>query len=151
MKLNKPISTTILFLLNILLCTSNLTAQEDQRLAQTLDLKTLNGAYRNGEVNQLISEIITDEDFKYRSALKKAKTNQKYYLIGRVKISETDLLKHFKKAARKSDSVAAFAGYFQNRNLDFITVLDQYVLEQLYNTLRQTTFNGFLDNWQKYY
>ncbi|MEH6656355.1 hypothetical protein [Leeuwenhoekiella marinoflava] len=151
MKTKKHLIVTTVFLLNSLLFIINSTAQTDQRFANTVNLDTVNLDSRSVAINQFVSDIITDKDFKYRKALRESKSSKKHYTLNNFEITETDLLKHFKKAARKSDSVAGFARYFQNRNLSFIAALDQYVLEQLYNTIRQTTFNGFLDNWQKYY
>ena len=151
MKTKKHHIVTIAFLLNLMLFTNNSTGQADFRFAKAVDLDTVNLKSGSVAVNRFVSDIITDKDFKYRKTLRKSKSSNKHYTLNDVEITEADLLKQFKKAARKSNSVAGFTQYFQNRNLSFIATLDQFVLEQLYNTIRQTTFNGFLDNWQKYY
>lgn len=151
MKTKKHLVVTTALLLNSLLFAINSAAQEDLRFAEAVDLDTVNLKSESLAVNRFVSDIITDKDFKYRKTLRKSKSSNKHYTLNDVEITEADLLKHFKKAARKSNSVAGFTQYFQNRNLSFIATLDQFVLEQLYNTIRQTTFNGFLDNWQKYY
>ena len=151
MKTRKQILAITLSVLTTLLFTVNTSAQANHLSTKIVDLDTVNVNYKSTAVNDFVSDIITDKDFKYRKALKESKSSNKYYRLGDVEITEANLLKHFKKAARKSDSAEAFALYFKNINLSFIAALDQYVIEQLYNTIRQTTFNGFLDNWQKYY
>jgi len=150
MKTSKHILETT-FLLTTFLFTVNTSAQANHQSAKIVDLDTVNVNYRSTAVNDFVLEIITDKDFKYRKALKESKSSKRYYVVCDVEITEANLLKQFKKAARKSDSPEAFTLYFKNINLNFVAALDQYVIEQLYNTIRQTTFNGFLDNWQKYY
>lgn len=150
MKTRKHLLETT-FLIITFLFTVNIFAQADQQPAKMLHADTVTVNYKNPAVKNFVSDIISDTDFNYRKTLRESKSSQKYYTVGDVEITEANLLKQFKKAARKSDSPEAFTLYFKNINLNFVATLDQYVLEQLYNTIRQTTFYGFLDNWQKYY
>ena len=150
MKTRKHLLETT-FLIITFLFTVNIFAQANQQPDKMLHADTVTIHYKNAALKNFVSEIISDTDFNYRKTLKESKSSQKYYTEGDVEITEANLLKQFKKAARKSDSPEAFTLYFKNLNLNFVATLDQYAIEQLYNTIRQTTFYGFLANWQKYY
>ena len=116
-----------------------------------VDLDTVQVYFKASEFNQFVSEIISDDNFRYRKTLRNAKELDRYYLLGDVTISQANLLKEFKKAARKSDNADGFLSYFQTRDMNFIDLIDWYDLERLYSVIRQTTFNGFIDDWQRYY
>ena len=141
-----------IFLLNLLLITSIADSQTFQKTeSQIVDLDTVQVLYRTPEFNQLVTKITSAKNFKYRKTLRNSKSINKEYYLDNVKISEADLLKHFKKAARKSESVEGFVSYFEKMDMGFLKLLDPYDLQQLYNVIRKTTFNGFLDDWQRYY
>lgn len=96
----------------------------------------------------MVSQILSNKNFKYRKTLKHAKAVNKEYEFSNISISEVEILKHFKRAARNSESVEEFISYFRDRKLDFITVLEGSDISNLYFTIRQTTLNGHLDEWE---
>ena len=96
-------------------------------------------------VDKFISKIVLTEHFKYRKTLKKSRDSKRQLVFDEQTISEVEVLKHLKKAARKSDSVDMFISYFYDRNLSFINSLDGTALSLLYDKIRSTTFNGYLD------
>lgn len=93
----------------------------------------------------MVSEIVYNENFKYRRALKKAKLSNKQYLSLNNTFSEVAILKYFKKGARRSKSVDEFTRYFHDRNLSFLSILTVNIISRLYYTFRKITFNGQLD------
>jgi len=99
----------------------------------------------------MVSKIVSNGSFRYRKALRHSKSVNKQYDFRNVHISEVEILKLFKKAARKSGSPEEFKDYFFDRNLYFLNMLEGYVVSSLYNTIRKTTFNGILDDWQSYH
>ena len=135
----------------ILLTTKALSQTKITQETERVDLDTVQVYFKAPEFNQFISTIISDENFRYRKTLQNAKDLDKQYLLGDITISQANLLKQFKKAARSSDTADGFLSYFQTRDMDFINLIDAYDLERLYSVIRQTTFNGFIDDWQRYY
>lgn len=100
---------------------------------------------------KMVSTIVTRNDFKYRKALRRAKDSQAHYVFSGKEISEVEILKHFKKAARKAENVADFKRYFHDRQLSFIEVLNEKTVYNLYATFRATTFNGYLEELDAFF
>ncbi|MAQ41394.1 hypothetical protein [Mesonia oceanica] len=98
-----------------------------------------------------VEKIASNRNFNYRKALKYAKSINKYYCFNGFEISEVELLKYFKRAARRSRSVEEFVNYFRERDLRFLELLDDQVVTGLYNNVRKTTLNGLLDALSAYY
>lgn len=105
----------------------------------------------NTSFKKMVSRIVTKTDFKYRKALRRAKDSQAHYVFSDKEISEVEILKHFKKAARKSESVAGFRNYFHDRQLSFIEVLNEKTVYNLYATFRATTFKGYLEELDAFF
>jgi|SRR5690554_802434 len=105
----------------------------------------------NASFKRMVSRIVTETDFKYRKALRRAKATGKRYVFSGKEISEVEILKHFKKAARKSDSADEFKNYFYDRELSFINVLSENTVNNLYATIRATTFNGYLEYLEAFF
>lgn len=111
-----------------------------------ITVKSTHQAFKNR-----VEKIASNRNFHYRKTLKHAKSMDKYYCFNGFKISEVELLKYFKRAARRSGSVKEFVNYFQERDLHFLELLDDQVVTGLYNNVRKTTLNGLLDTWPAYY
>lgn len=94
---------------------------------------------------EMVSKIILFENFKYREFLNESKVSDTYYNFSNNSISEVEILKHFKKAARRSESVDEFTSYFHDRNLSFIGMLDGNEISSLYTAIRKTSFNEYLN------
>lgn len=105
----------------------------------------------NTSFKKMIFRIVTKTDFKYRKALRRAKDSQKHYVFSGKEISEVEILKHFKKAARKAENVADFKRYFHERQLSFIEVLNEKTVYNLYATIRATTFKGYLEELDAFF
>lgn len=122
---------------------STITAQKE-----VVQLDEIGNVERN-EVKRTFKELATQiafrDDFKYRRELRKSRASKNRYHFSDTTISETEVLKHFKRAARKSESSGEFEGYFSERNLDFINTLDRKTVSGLYLSMRRYTLNGYLD------
>lgn len=152
MKTGNHTAIRSIIIVAFVLLTSKLISQTKIGKETTVvNLDTVQVYFKAPEFNQFVSEIISDDNFRYRKTLRNAKELDRYYLLGDVTISQANLLKEFKKAARKSDNADGFLSYFQTRDMNFIDLIDWYDLERLYSVIRQTTFNGFIDDWQRYY
>tara|TARA_R110002012_G_scaffold295173_2_gene491597 strand:- start:379 stop:849 length:471 start_codon:yes stop_codon:yes gene_type:complete len=93
----------------------------------------------------LISSMVEDVRFKYRKALRESKENPRVITIGTMSISSTELLKAFKKAARKADNSEEFTSVLFRKNRFLESHLTNGQIEELYISFRGTTFNGLLD------
>src|SRR5690554_1072491 len=134
----------VIALLNIF--TLNLSAQQhDSSETKTVELDTVTIASNKQEFESMVSSIAYNRNFKYRKTLRKSRVTKRKYIFSNREISETRVLKHFKKAAGKSESADEFKEYFLDRNLTFINVLDGKIIFNLYMTMRETTLNGYLD------
>ena len=118
---------------------------------QIIHLDTPSVVSNQLEFKNMVSKIVSNGKFRYRKTLRHSKSTNKQYEFNNIKISEVEVLRHFKKAARTSGTVQEFKFYFSSRNLKFIEMLDGDVISSLYSTIRQKTFNGKLENWQTYY
>ena len=96
-------------------------------------------------INEMVSRINLDEDYNYKENLHKARVSNTIYHFDEGDFSEVGILKHFKKAARKSTSPEEFISYFFTRNLPFMEGLDRQMVSDLYVTLRKSTINGYLE------
>jgi len=112
-----------------------------------LDTVSVNSNYASFE--KMASNIATSTNFKYRKALRKAKESKNVYDFSDGELSEATILKYFKKAARKADTVEGFRNYFYERELSFIETLDGITLSKIYIRIRPTTFNGYLDDLEQ--
>lgn len=129
----------------IILFAQNLSAQQNDKQEFLIkELDTLAKVTDQQSFENLVCSIILDEDFEYRNALKKAKASKKYYVFPNKKISEFEILKHFKKAARHSKSVQEFMDYFYSNKLDFMGQLNPEDLSSLYVVFRKGTLDAFL-------
>lgn len=146
-RLIKIAALTILSLVSV-----SVTAQTSNRNKfKIIQLDTISVTSGQQDFNKFILNTIHSGSFNYRKVLKKAKSENELYKFKRFNLSKVELLKQFKKAARKSDSVEEFVSYFHERDFNFLEHLEDYVIAGLYNTMRKTTFNGLLDAWQSYY
>ena len=96
-------------------------------------------------INEMVSQINLNEDYNYRENLNEARVSNTIYHFDDGNFSEVGILKHFRKAARKSASLEEFRSYFSKGNLPFIEGLDHQMVSALYVTLRKSTLNGYLE------
>ena len=121
-----------------------LTAQETRE-----ELDTIHLAYSKNEFQNYVNHIAYDEDFNYRSELRKSRDSKKEFILDTTAIMQTHLLKILKRAARRSDSVKEFRAYFIERNLNHISTINSDTLSSLYYTFRRNTLSGYLDDLDK--
>jgi len=115
---------------------------EAENIGHLHSFKMLGG---NVAVNEMVAQINLDEDYNYRESLSKARVSNTIYHFDYGNFSEVGILKHFKKAARKSASLEEFRSYFSERDLPFLEGLDPQMVSDLYVTLRKSTLNGYLE------
>lgn len=136
----------------VAISTMTLYAQKNSKsesLIVHLDPVSVDGNYAS--FKKMVSNIVPRNDFKYRKALRRAKAAQAHYVFSGKEISEVEILKHFKKAARKAENVADFKSYFHDRQLSFIEVLNEKTVYNLYASFRATTFKGYLEELDAFF
>jgi len=94
---------------------------------------------------ELSKAIAFDEEFDYRKELKASRTEQTVFYFTDTTLSKTELLRHFKQAARRSDNSTQFKTYFLKKHLYYINNLDGKTISGIYDTMRSKTLNGYLD------
>lgn len=99
----------------------------------------------NAVIDKMVSRINGNEDYSYRKNLREARNSDTVYHFDNGNFSEIEILKHLKKAARKSTSLEEFRSYFSERDLPFIEGLDPQMVSSIYVTLRKSTLNGYLE------
>lgn len=93
----------------------------------------------------LSKRIAFNEDFKYREELRSSKLNNTNFYFGDTLIAKAEVLRNFKRAARKSDNLDGFQQYFLQRKLHYVKMLDRRTLAEIQQTMRSTTLNGYLE------
>ena len=124
--------------------TNHLKAQQHR-----IELDTINLEYVGNALRQYVNHMAFDPDFNYRSEIKEARRLNNMYVLNEDSIPQAHLMKHLKKAARKTDNVDDFRAYFIDSEIDFLSVMDGRTVTGLYNTLRRSTLPGFLDELDK--
>lgn len=147
--INKQYSNLISVILIGLFSLSSYAQKDMVYEIEPIQLDTVAVTSNNPTIEKLISKIVLAENFKYRRTLKKARDSKRQYIFNERSISEVEVLKHYKKAARKSESSTQFINYFNDRNLAFLIETERSMVTTLYDNVRKTTFNGYLDEWER--
>lgn len=145
MKTLKNLKNTLLILL-VSISITTVKAQKGESGSLIVYLDTVSVDNNHQSFEKMVSNITTTPNFKYRKSLRLAKAANNTYIFSDKEVSETEILKYFKKAARKSHSVEDFRKYFYDRELSLIDKLDGSTIYRLYTKIRSTTFNGYLDD-----
>ena len=112
-------------------------------------LDTVKLSSQHYTIDKMISKIVSNENFKYRKTIRKARRSKRELIFNGQLISEVEVLKLFKKAARKSESVDEFINYFNDRNQILLIEIERSIIVNLYDNVRKTTLNGYLDEWER--
>ncbi|MEO1031198.1 MAG: hypothetical protein AAFX55_07320 [Bacteroidota bacterium] len=117
--------------------TSAIVLTEDVRINETLEDFT---AYL------LVNSLVEHKKFNYRRLLRASRQNPKMIVIdASLTISSTDLLKVFKKVAKKADELAVFKSVLFSKIPLLEATVSDYQLDRIYTSFRASTFNGYLD------
>lgn len=123
-------------------------SQMRSQIGDTYDLGSPMAIEKSMQSFKMVSEsIAADKNFNYRSELRESKYNHTLFYFKDTTLSKARVLRHFKKAARRSDNSIQFKNYFLKRQLHFINTLDRRTLSGVYDTMRSNTLNGYLDIW----
>src|SRR5690554_3440367 len=86
----------LIIMLNIFALNVN-AQQTDGMQLNSFELDTVTIASSQQAFIHMVAEITTSHRFRYRKALRRSKTSNKLYVFSDMTISETQILKHFKK------------------------------------------------------
>lgn len=138
-----PIKVYAILLLNLFAL--NLSAQQtDSPEPGSIQLDTVSIVANQESFENLVCDIVLNENFQYRKTLKHSKASKKYYVFADKRISEVEILKYFKKAARKSESIQEFISYFYEKKINFMEFINHKDISALYKTFRKGTLNAYL-------
>lgn len=137
------IKVYVILLLNLFAI--NLSAQENQiNETRTVQLDTVSIVANQQSFKNMVCDIVFDQNFKYRKALRKSRLTKKEYVFSHKKVSETDILRQFKRSARKAETVSDFRDHIYRNDMEFIELLDMRDIRFLYVNFRKGTFNNYL-------
>ncbi len=95
-------------------------------------------------------EILQKTDFNYTRLLEASENATTTYSIGNEIYRKKELLKVFRKGARRSENIAEFKHYLQDRNPKFLDQLSERDTEAIFDTFREGTLHAYIDNLPKH-
>lgn len=123
----------------------NLSAQQNfKNESKTVRLDTVSIFGNQQSFRNMVCDIVLDENFKYRKALRNSRFTKEEFIFSEIRVSQTDILRQFKRAARKAETVSDFRDNIYKKNMEFIDLLDMRDISSLYVIFRKGTFNNFL-------
>jgi len=121
-----------------------LNAQEYTIVSNYLDTNE-NTTYKHS-LSNFVSEVFSQETFKYREFLKESAVSKMNYKIGAHVFTKKELAKLMRKGARKSENLEAFENYLNDKNSKFTNYISREDLIQLFLTFRKGTLHQYLDD-----
>ncbi len=104
-----------------------------------------------GQLSHFTSNVLLDEEFKYRQFLKKSKSSKVNFHLDGQTITKRELAKSLRKAAIKSENSREFQKFLKNNYPQLMSVLSEKEMELLYEKFRKGTFNSYIqdlaENW----
>ena len=102
-------------------------------------------------LNQFTSDILSNEEFKYREFLKKSKSSKVNFHLSGKTFTKQELTKLLRKSVRKAGDYKEFQQFFENTHPQFMRVLTDEEIHLLYERFRKGTFNSYIqdlaENW----
>lgn len=142
---------TLITTIATLLLTVNLTAQNYVAVNTSnyeTDVRTVSTKKisKTKSVSALTLEIYETSNFEYRTFLKDAEDSKKRYKIGQEVYSKKELVKIFRKGAKRSENVIEFEEFLTDYNPDFLKNVSERESVDIYNKFREGTLHAYLDS-----
>lgn len=136
---------TLILTLTLIVYTVSLNAQ-DYAATKSSKLRTENKAVSFGQLNQFTSEVILDENFKYRDFLKESKnSNVSFHLDGKI-LTKVELAKLLRKSAVTSANYSEFQIFIENNYPQLMSIHSDKEMTLLYEKFRKGTLNTYIQN-----
>jgi hypothetical protein len=97
-------------------------------------------------LNQFTSDILLNEEFKYRDFLRQSKTSKANFHSNGKTFTKKELTKLLRKSARSSGTYKEFQELLENTYPKFLRVLSDDEMHLLYERFRKGTFNAYIQN-----
>lgn len=134
----------------ILVYSVSLSAQD---YAAVLKVESRNEAKieRANQLNEFISEILSNKEFKYRDFLKQSQNSTDRFHLNGNTLTEQQLTKLLRKNGRKAANYTEFQQFIQNTSSQFNNVLAVEEMHLLYERFKGGTINSYMEdlaeNW----
>jgi len=131
--------------LTLILYSISTTAQMDYRSYENLrsDEQALSV---DNPIISYTADVLSEENFKYRSFLRSAKESKDTYLIGEENFSKADLTKLLRRTAKRSANSSEFNLNLTNRNAGLTAYFSQSQTDSLYRKFKKATVNMYMVN-----
>ncbi|WP_299130978.1 hypothetical protein [uncultured Winogradskyella sp.] len=139
------ITTIVTLLLTVTLTAQNhvavntLNYETDVRTVSTKKISEIES------VSALTLEIYETSNFEYRNFLKDAEDSHKRYQIGQEIYTKKELVKIFRKGARRSENVIEFEEFLTDYNPKFLNNVSELETVDIFTKFREGTLHAYLD------
>lgn len=133
----------LLFIILFSVQNTGLLAQNAKLAIDEKEIMNSNKKYQ--QVHQYFQEVILGEKINYRKRLRESRKSGRVFQLPGGTYSETEILKHLKRAASKSGNKEEFLQYFLDRDLEFIRSFEEPIITEIYHKIRPKTFNGYIE------
>ena len=131
--------------LTLILYSISTTAQMDYRSYENLRSDEQALSVDNTTISYT-ADVLSAENFSYRSFLRSAKESKVNYLIGKESFSKADLTKLLRRTAKRSANSSEFNLNLTNRNPGLTAYFSQRQTDSLYKKFKKATVNQYMVN-----
>lgn len=97
-------------------------------------------------INTLTLEIYNDQSFDYDQFLKDSENSITRYRAGNIIYTKRELIKIFRKGARKSENVLEFEKYLDGINSKIVPAISERESDAIFHKFREGRLHAYLDN-----
>jgi len=136
---------TLILTLTLLVYTISLPAQDYAATSNSKE-RTESKAVSYSQVTQFTSEVILDDNFKYRDFLKESKNSKvSFHLDGKI-LTKVELAKLLRKSAVTSANYSEFQKFIENNYPQLMSIHSDKEMTLLYEKFRKGTLNTYIQN-----
>ncbi|TVZ28044.1 hypothetical protein JM83_3131 [Gillisia sp. Hel_I_86] len=134
-----------------LLVNSVLLHAQDYAVVLTSNPRTAHKAANYSELTHFTSDVILNEEFKYRDFLKNSKKSKADFNFDGKTFTKMELTKTLRKAAITARDYKEFQKLLENNHPEFLSVLSIKEMHLLYEKFRKGSLNSYFqdlaENW----
>ncbi|MDO1501630.1 hypothetical protein Q2T40_15960 [Winogradskyella maritima] len=139
------ITTIVTLLLTVTLTAQNYVAVNTSNFETDVRTVSTKKISKTKSVSALTLEIYETSNFEYRTFLKDAEDAKKRYQIGREIYTKKELVKIFRKGARRSENVIEFEEFLTDYNPKFLNNVSERETADIFTKFREGTLHAYLD------
>lgn len=139
-------TTTVTLLFSISLLSQNYVAVNDTGIeTNSYTNKRSEVLSKTESIHNLTLEIYNDLNFDYQDFLEDSENSKTRYRVGNQNYSKKELIKIFRKGARRSENVFEFEKFLEGINPEFVPDISERESDAIYYKFREGTLHAYLD------